>query len=818
MNDRHLYADVILPLAISELYTYRIPDEIRASLEVGMRVIVPLGRRKLYTAIVYQIHTNTPKVESLKEISEIVDTGPIVRDSQFRLWTWISDYYLTTMGEVLKAALPGGLKLESESRIILNECFENPSKLSERQNLIWKYLKKNDSVSISELSSSTGFLNIQKDLRELFEEKAIFLEERIRDDYKPKKEIYLKLSDKAIELISSKDWEIDFKRSPGQKRLLIFLLGLYKEGKKEQRQSLLYENFSLSLINSLFKKGLIDKTEKTVLRTQELTAQTREPFLLSKFQEKAYKEIKNSFKKKDVALIHGVTSSGKTEIYISLIKEILEQGRQVLYLLPEIALTSQIVNRLQEVFGDSIGVYHSKFNDSERVDVYKRLLENEKKEYKLIIGVRSALYLPFRDLGLVIVDEEHENTYKQFDPSPRYHARDSAIVLATIHSAKVLLGTATPSIETYSNCMSGKYGYIELNERFGGVMLPEILVADIRKSRLKKEMRSVFTPLLLKHIEETLEKKKQVILFQNRRGYSSFLECETCGWIPRCQSCDVSLTYHKSGNYLSCHYCGSSSRIPGQCPECNSTRLITRGFGTELVEDELELLLPDARIARLDLDSTRSRKSYGRILKSFEEVTTDVLVGTQMLSKGLDFDNVALVGILNADQMLNFPDFRAFERSFQLMSQVSGRAGRKKDRGTVIIQTTDPSHPIIKFILENDFPNFYKGQIAERQEFNYPPFVRMIKIVIKSKDFKDGKIAAEELSQQLRGIFGKRVLGPHTPLVSRVKNWYLHQIILKVEKKSSFQKAKLLLREKLKSLSTMSTFKKVRINIDVDPF
>ncbi|MCF8378625.1 MAG: primosomal protein N' [Bacteroidales bacterium] len=818
MSRKFSFVDVILPLAIKEQYTYRIPENNVVTPEIGMRIIVPLGQRKLYTAIIYRLHNHQPDNVNIREISDFIDEKPIVRETQLKLWAWIADYYLTTLGEVLKAGLPGGLKLESESKIILNESFEDFSKLNERQILIYEYLKRNTAVSISEISRKTGITNVQKDIGKMMDADIIFIEERLKADYQPKKEIFLQLSENGRELLSRVGWETEFTRSPRQKDLLSFLSQSLSEGKLELRQALLYENFSLNIINSLFSKGLIDKRVKNKPAIINSDTKIREGFSLSTAQNKAYKEIKSSFITKEVTLLHGVTSSGKTEIYISLIKEIIDEGRQVLYLLPEIALTSQIVNRLKEVFGDSIGVFHSKFNDSERVSVYLKMLESPEKECKLIIGVRSALFLPFRDLGLVIIDEEHENTFKQFDPAPRYHARDSAIVLASFHQAKVLLGTATPSMETYSNCKSGKYGYVELKERYRGLMLPEILIGDIRKSRLKKEMRSVFTPLLIKHMEETLKNRKQIILFQNRRGYSTYIECETCGWVPQCKSCDVSFTYHKHGNFLLCHYCGSNSKIPAKCPKCNSSRIVSKGFGTELVEDEIELMLPGVKVARLDLDSTRSKNSFDRILKSFGEGSTDILVGTQMLSKGLDFDNVALVGILNADQMLNFPDFRALERSFQLMSQVSGRAGRKNKRGTVIIQTTDPSHPVIQQILANDFLSFYKDQNAERQEFHYPPYVRMIKILIKSKDFSEGKNASADLAHELRKVFGKRVLGPHSPLVSRVKNWYLHQIILKIEKKASFQRAKLLLNDKIGMLETTDKFRKVRINIDVDPY
>ena len=542
-----------------------------------------------------------------------------------------------------------------------------------------------------------------------------------------------------------------------------------------------------------------------------------EPSVFNDSQQQAYDNILTLFSEKNVVLLHGVTSSGKTEIYIHLIRKYLDEGRQVLYLLPEIALTSQIVERLQSVFGDKVGVYHSKFSDSERVEVYMRLKQKDDKKFSLILGVRSAVFLPFENLGLIIIDEEHENTFKQFDPAPRYHARDAAVVLASLHGAKVLMGTATPAVETYANALSGKYGLTKLTGRFGEVLMPQIVVADVRKARQKKEMKSVFTSMLISEIQKTLSDHKQVILFQNRRGYSSFIECDHCGWIPRCEKCDVSLTYHRYEERLICHYCGYSVRIPHHCEECNHTAMVTRGFGTELVEDEIAIHVPGARVARLDLDTSRSKKSYEKILEGFSTGRFDILVGTQLLSKGLDFENVALVGILNADQMLNFPDFRAFERSFQLMAQVSGRAGRKNDQGKVIIQSSDPGHPVIRQVIKNDYAGLYSDQIMERQAFAYPPFVRLIKIVIRGAEKNLTDVAAEELASRLRVIFGRRVLGPQPPLVSRIKNLYLNQIMLKIEKKSSLTKARKLLRETIEGCTDSDDFKKVRINIDVDP-
>ncbi|MGC9344792.1 MAG: replication restart helicase PriA, partial [Bacteroidales bacterium] len=722
----------------------------------------------------------------------------------------MADYYMCTLGEIFKAALPNGLKLESESRLICNSAYVDKSLLGNEERLLYDYLENENGLSVHKLESSTKIQEIHGTLQELIKKKAIFVEERLVDSYKPVKETWLSLSRKSHKTGRKILESGPISRSPKQKELLQFLFEEHDKGRDEFNIKEIKAQYNQGIINALLKNKFILKREKEHLRSMTYSGKMRKPFQLNTFQEEARNLIDRHFEEKDVVLLHGVTSSGKTEIYIEIIQEMINAGKQVLYLLPEIALTSQIVSRLSEVFGNQVGVYHSKFNDSERVDVYRRQLEGEGKEYKLILGVRSAIFLPFRNPGLIIVDEEHENTYKQYDPAPRYNARDSAIVLAGLYKAKAILGTATPSIESYMNTHTGKYGYIPITERYGGVLLPEIRIADLRKARLKKEMRSVFTPLLLEKMREVLDRGKQVILFQNRRGYSSYLECEDCGEIPKCTKCDVSLTYHKFDNRLVCHYCGLSQKVPPKCNSCGSSRLTTRGFGTELVEDEIELLFPGKKIARLDLDTTRSRKSYDRILGSFGEGKTDILVGTQMLSKGLDFDQVALVGILNADQMLNYPDFRAFERSFQLMSQVSGRAGRKKERGMVVIQVSDPDHPIIKYVMNHDYPSFYKEQSEERQVFKYPPFIRMIRIVIKSKDFKSGEKAATILGNNLRKSFGQRVLGPQVPIVGRIKTHYLQHILLKIERTVSFSKARKLLKSTIEETQNLPEFGNVR--------
>ena len=818
MPPEFAYAEIILPLALRQTYTYHIPREMLPGISPGKRVTVQFGKRKVYTGIVYKLHNNIPIVSGIKNIHSVLDDQPVVTEKQLAFWEWLADYYMCSLGEVFKAALPQGLKLESESRVFYNRNFDPAgSPLSEKEKQIIHYLHESNSKAISGIEKGSGIKGVHSSLPKLLEVQAIFIEERLKENYTPVREVSFSLSDEALKM-SGEDLHQKLKRSPRQMEVMELFFTMKDESILELKQKSLQEKFNLSVIHSLEKSGWLVKKERSILRSPEFDGHIRKPFQLNNHQTAALAKIEEELRHKDVVLLHGVTSSGKTELYIELIDKFISEGRQVLYLLPEIALTSQIVERLQEVFGNKVGVFHSKFSDSERVDVYRRLLQGGEKEYKLVLGVRSAVFLPLRDPGLIIVDEEHENTFKQHDPAPRYHARDAAIILAGISGAKVILGTATPSFESFMNAKQGKYGYIELTQRYGGMMMPDIRVADLRKARLKKEMRSVFTPLLVKQIKDSLERGKQVILFQNRRGYSSYFQCEDCGEIPKCRLCDVSLTYHKYEQRLVCHYCGYSEKIPGDCSSCRSTRLSTRGFGTELVEDEIELIFPEARIARLDLDTTRSKKSYERILGAFGSGETNILVGTQMLSKGLDFDNVALVGILNADQMLNFPDFRAFERSFQLMLQVSGRAGRKKERGMVIIQTSEPEHPVIRYVINHDFANFYKDLSEERQVFGYPPFVKMIRIVLKSKEYKDGEGAATLLGEKLRKTFGKRVLGPQVPLVSRVKNQYLQHILLKIERNSSFKKARDILRVILTDIANHEEFRGVRVNVDVDPY
>ncbi len=830
-----VFAEIILPLALNQTYTYSVPVGLFNEVSIGKRVIVQFGKRKMYTGLIYSLHDIAPEEDHVKEILSILDDKVLINTTQIKFWEWIAAYYLCSLGEVFKAALPSGLKLESESRFMVREDF-NPETLENiPQESIFNLVSQSNGISMDGLVKILKNQGIHKDLNLLLEKKAIVIEESLKDKYKPKKKTFVSL-DPSLDSEEKLNQALDsLVNAPRQKEFLLEFLGklsgdapdgFINWNARYDKESLFHMAVKIpfsslksnhSALSALEKKGFLVRNETETDRFGIYQGIRREIFKLDEQQQTAFDQTLHLFQEKNVVLMHGVTSSGKTEIYIRLIKKNLDEGKQVLYLLPEIALSAQIVARLQEVFGDNMAVYHSKFSDAERVEVYMKIRSRHESGINLVVGVRSAIFLPFDDLGLIIVDEEHENTYKQHDPAPRYHARDSAILLASLYEGKVLLGTATPSVESYKNALDGKYGLVTLNKRFGGMLLPEIKVADVRKARLKKQMKSVFTPLLLKEIETALKGGQQVILFQNRRGYSSYLECEECGWIPYCNKCDVSLTYHRFHNNLNCHYCGYTLAIPRACSACGSTRMVTRGFGTEKIEDEISLLFPGIRIARLDLDSSRSRRSYEKILEDFALGTIDILVGTQMLSKGLDFERVSLVGIISADQMLNFPDFRAFERSFQLMSQVSGRAGRKDKRGKVVIQTTNPEHPVVQYVIHNDFPGLYRDQISERNAFAYPPFVRMIRFIIKGRDYEETKSAAETLAGKQRNIFGKRVLGPQVPLVSRVRLYYLQHILLKIEREASFSKAKGLITEMMKELQVTGELKKVKVNIDVDP-
>ncbi len=817
-----VYVEVILPVPVGEYYTYGVGPELEEEVAVGKRVVVPFGAKKFYTGIVKSIGNAKPEGYEVKDIALVLDGKPLMDKDHLAFQEWISSYYMSSPGDVLKAALPAGLRIESQTKVYIKSKDFSFKELKSKELAIYDILDNSAGVTIQTLNEATGLKNCMNYVRSLMDKGIVGVEECLMDRYKHKEEKYIKLvkdfsEEEMNELVDG------LRRSPKQQKLLMLYLNLSKtfvdSVPEKVAKSVLMKmaDAGSSVLKSLLTKNILCEYSEIVSRLDVYNGDLKALNELNPAQQKSLKEIEDQFEDKDCVLLHGVTSSGKTEIYIHLIEKYIRQGKQVLYLLPEIALTSQIIRRLRSFFGDAAGVYHSKFSDSERVEVWNNLrkVDNE-NPYKIILGVRSSLFLPFDNLGLIIVDEEHENTYKQHDPSPRYHARDAALMLARLHGAKALLGFATPSIESYYNAQNGKYGFSALNKRYSDILMPEVMIADMGEARRKKIMKGLFTPLLYKTIEESLNDGKQVILFQNRRGYASFFECKDCGYVARCKNCDVSLTYHKYENKLSCHYCGHSIELPHKCPVCSSENISTKGFGTEKIEFELNKYFPSANVARLDYDTTRTRKSMDSVIHDFESRNIDVLVGTQMVSKGLDFDNVAVVGIMSADSMLNYPDFRAFERSYQLMAQVAGRAGRHGQRGKVVIQTTAPDHPVVCDVVGNNYESMYSRQIEERREFIYPPYFKMIEIDIKYKDRSVVYSFANKLGGNLRKIFGIRVYGPQVPLVGRVHGNYLLKIILKLENSRSLARAKFLLRNEVDSLLAEKTYRRVFVGYDVD--
>ena len=817
-----LYIDVILPLPLGNTFTYRVPDELDENVHIGMRVVVPFGKKKMYTAVVCLIHSHTPTLPyEPKEIIFFLDKKPVLRHPQLKFWEWISRYYQAYLGDVYQAAVPAGLKLESETQVRVNADYEPREPLSEKEMRVLDALSDGKIQSLSELSKNTEISRTMPVLIGLLEKGAVEVSEELVEKYRPKTETYVRLTDFARKEENLRKIFDETAKTPKRLDLLMKFIDLSKclnaNSVQEISKKELLEKSGASAVvfQGLIEKNVLEAYPKEIGRLHSSAAETAEIYALNEFQQQALGEIYRQFQEKEVTLLHGVTSSGKTEIYIHLIKRALEQNKQALYLVPEIALTTQLTSRLKRVFGNKLGVYHSKFSDAERVEIWNNVLHD--KGYEVIIGVRSSIFLPFRQLGLVIVDEEHEPTYKQFDPAPRYHARNAVLVLASMHNAKTLLGTATPAIETYHNAKTGKYGYVPITQRFREIELPEILPINTREAYHRKEMTGHFSDPLLEKMRKALERKEQILLFQNRRGYAPFLECRACAFVPKCKNCDVSLTVHKYLNKLTCHYCGYTENIPSLCPACHTPNLENKGFGTEKIEDEIKQIFPNANVARMDTDTTRSKKSHEKIITDFEAGKVDILVGTQMISKGLDFERVSLVGILNADNMLNFPDFRSHERAFQLMAQVSGRAGRKHKRGTVVLQTSNPQHPIIGQVMENNYEAMFQTQITERKQFNYPPFVRLVEVTLRHKDPKTVDDAAYALSAEMRKTFGARVFGPNVPIVSRVQNLYIKQILLKMEPEISADQAKALLQTQINQLLTLKPFKSVRVSLDVDP-
>jgi primosomal protein N' (replication factor Y) len=814
-----LFVEVILPLAIAKNYTYRVPYEMNDAVTIGKRVVVQFGKSKLYTAIIVAISPLAPEKYQAKYIIELLDNQPVVTERQLQFWQWLAEYYMCNIGEVMNAALPSALKLASETSIVLNKDFEfDRAALHDKEFLIVEALEIQPELTVSDIVKLLGQKTVMPILKLLFEKNIIHISEDINERYTPRTRTFITLSPVYQDQENLKElFSILEKRAPKQADAVLAYIKLLRVQKTISRNELIEESGAgAASIKSLVEKEVFITEEKNVSRLYYDDEASYDSFELSDEQAQTIQHINTEFTQKDVILLHGVTSSGKTQIYIRLIEDMISSGKQVLYLLPEIALTTHIIERLRIYFGANIGVYHSRFNDNERVEVWQKVLNNE---YKVVLGARSSIFLPFQSLGLIIVDEEHETSYKQFDPAPRYNARDAAIFLANMHSAKVLLGSATPSFESYYNARVQKYGLAQLTARYGGVKLPEIEVVSISEETKRKTIRSHFTSVLMEDIHRALAKKEQVILFQNRRGYAPVLMCKICANTPKCINCDVSLTFHKSSGKLHCHYCGYKEDAPQVCPACGSTHLEYKGFGTEKVEDELALLLPDARIARMDLDTTRSRNSLQNILNDLEEKKIDILVGTQMVAKGLDFSDVTVIGIINADSLLKFPDYRANERSFQMLAQVSGRAGRRGKRGKVVIQTYDPGHRVIKQVIENDYNDLYFTEMEERRSFKYPPFYRIINLDIKHKDPEIVYHQAAYLATELRKQFGDRVIGPEFPLVARIRNYYIKSIMLKFEKDGiSIIKAKAIIREIITQFQTTKLSKGSVVQPDVDPY
>ena len=816
------YVDVIVPLPIASQYTYSLPTEWEESVQEGCRVVVSFGRKKFYTAIVTKVHYAAPDGYETKDIEEVLDTSPILLPRQFQFWEWLASYYLCTLGDVYKAAMPSGMKLESETVVVYNDEFEATYPLGDSEQRLLDLLSTDKEQCVTQLQRAIGLKNILPIVKRLLDKEAIFVKEDLKRNYKPRTEARVRLVNRELDEPGMMTLFNELSRAKKQLAVLmkyVELSGWAGRGeylKEVSKKNLLEKAEANSTIfNGLVDKGIFEVYYQEIGRLDKSEVATMEGNTLNPAQQEAFQGIMDSFRQKNVCLLHGVTSSGKTEIYIHLIQEALKAGKQVLYLLPEIALTTQITERLKRVFGKRLGVYHSKFPDAERVEIWKKQLGEE--EYDVILGVRSSIFLPFKRLGLVIVDEEHENTYKQQDPAPRYHARSSAIMLASMYGAKVLLGTATPSVESYFNATSGKYGLVELKERYKDIQLPHIEKVDIKELAHQKRMQGPFSPMLVKEVHDALERKEQVILFQNRRGFAPMMECHTCGWVPKCKNCDVSLTYHKGMNQLTCHYCGCTYQVPHSCPACGGVELMNRGFGTERIEDDIQLIFPEARVARMDLDTTRTRSAYEKIIADFEQGKTDILVGTQMVSKGLDFQNVSVVGILNADSMLNYPDFRSYERAFQLMAQVAGRAGRKNKQGLVVLQTKSPELPVIHQVMRNDYEQLYYDQLAERQMFRYPPYYRLIYVYLKHRKESVLDMAADAMATMLRSGLGDRVLGPDKPSVARIQTLYIKKMIVKVEQTASMTKVRDYLMAVQRSIVEDERFRSLIVYYDVDP-
>jgi primosomal protein N' (replication factor Y) (superfamily II helicase) len=820
-----IFVDLILPVPVPQLFTYRVPRTMNHLVKNCARVVVPFGKNRIVTGVIASMHQKPPQKYQAKYIAEVLDDEPLITPQQLVLFKWIADYYLCSIGEVLNVALPSGLKITSQSKVQYNPDFNHPDLLTETEAKLLAEIKEYQSLTYEEVGRRVGDANITPIIKSLIGKRAVLLFEEVKEKYKPKIIKHIKLNglyetkENLLELIQYLD------KQPKQQEIILKYISKipvqnHPEANKEgieKKYFLSDEGVSDASLSTLIKKEILEEFEVIVSRFSSTKTDAKDVIIdLTEAQKKASSEIFEHFQTKDTVLLHGITGSGKTEVYIRLAQQVLESGAQVLFLLPEIALTTQMVVRLKKVFGNKLGIYHSKFSDNERVEVWKGVVAGD---FQIVIGVRSAIFLPFDNLGLVIVDEEHESSYKQFDPAPRYHARDVAIMMAHLQHAKVLLGSATPAIETYHAALSGRYGLVRLNQRYGNATLPDFVLIDIKQERKQRKMRAEFSSVLYEALQQNFNNNQQSIIFQNRRGYAPYLQCEECSWIGDCQNCDVSLTYHYKDAELRCHYCGHKEQVPKTCPACGSVKVKTIGYGTEKLEDQLKIMYEGARVIRMDLDTTRAKNAYQQIIEDVEKGNVDMLVGTQMISKGLDFANVSLVAIFDCDRMIHYPDFRAAERAYQLITQVSGRAGRRSDRkGRVLIQTSNPAQPILQKVIANDYEGLYDEEIKEREQFNYPPFTRLIKLTVKHLESDVSNRAAQKLAVSLSEKMGaNRVLGPEPPLVERVRNQFLFDILIKLERENTnFRAAKTFIQEKIIDILTDKTLKGVNVVADVD--
>ncbi len=814
------YIDVILPIPLKQTFTYSVNKDEAGFLKQGHRVAVPFGKSKVYTAIVYQVHDQAPEGYKTKSIDQILDQTPIITPQQIKHWQWMASYYMCTLGEIIKAALPSAFLLESETVVSLcKNTAVDPAKISDEAYLVIEALQQRSPLHINDVRAVLDSTQVVKVLKDLLDMGVIEVQEEMYEQYTPKLKKYIKVARLYQEQEQLSGLLESLSRAPKQKEILLQLFSLQAQTKKAVGVTSFQKASGAGpgAIKALVKKGILEEFYLKKDRIDYTGDAPQSIMDLSDAQQQAYKEINTFFKEQDVVLLHGVTASGKTEIYIKLIEQQLSSNKQVLFMLPEIALTTQLISRLQFYFGEKIGVYHSKYSVNERVELWNNVLQNKAKA-QIIIGARSSLFLPFSNLGLIIVDEAHEPSFKQYNPAPRYQARDSAIVLARIHQGKLLMGSATPSLESYHNAKEGKYGLVSLNKRFGNIKMPTIELIDIKEKHKKKKMTGHFSDRLLEEIKVSLSNNQQIILFQNRRGFSPIVECKTCGSSPQCPNCDVSLTFHKYKNQLRCHYCGHNTPMQLSCMACGLETLDSKGFGTEQIETELVALFPDHTVARMDQDTTRGKHAYKKLIDRLENLEIDILIGTQMLAKGLDFRNVGLVGVMNADNLLNFPDFRAHERSFQLLLQVAGRAGRTKEQGRVLIQTYNPYHTILQQVSVNGYQEMYRVQTQERYDFKYPPFYRTIKITFKDRSLQKVESGAQWYAMALKQHLQDNVLGPEAPAVARVRNQYITGVLVKIPKNKSLQNTKNYIASVQRSFNAAKQFSSIRVTIDVDNY